>query len=351
MAISLYDSRALTSAVNKIIPPNTQLLDLFNMKIEPHASDIIDWEIISESKSIAQFVSPDATEAKKIKKRTREVKSIKIPRTWEELIFSAQKLKDISAIGNMYNTSSKEKDNLINQRVLEEVEYLKNRVIRLRTQMFAEQLNTGQLVINQDDYQATITTGMISDTLANGGHIVDLSSDVDWSSATGNIDSQIQKIKQAFAKRGKTARVCVLGSDASLAFQANEKVRKILDNNNIQSGRLNLNSPQESTLIPIGTFLGVNFYEYSDTYENAAGVITPMIGVKKAIFADTASEFKMHTAPVYRIEGNSFSSIQAEFYLDSRVERKQTLTWELEQKALPQIKDPDAILSAQVIAS
>jgi hypothetical protein len=350
MAISIYDSRSLTAAVNKIKTPNTQIFDIFNIQKEPHTSDTIDWEIISEETRVAQFVSREATEPKTIKRPTREVKTIRIPRTWESMIFTAQKLKDYSTLGNVYGSTQQEIDAAINDRVLADLDALKNRAVRRQIQMFTETLNTGKITINQDDYQATIESGMITDTLANGGHLVDLSGSVDWASTTAGIDQQIYQIKQAFGKRGKSARICILGASAAASFIANEKVRKVLDNNNIQAGRLNLNISQESPLIPIGNFFGIQFYEYSELYKNDAGVITPMIEDKRAIFADNSSEFKLHTAPINRIEGEKLVSIQADFYLDATEKKKQALTWDLEQKALPQVKDPDAIISAKVVA-
>lgn len=350
MAISIYDSRSLTAAVNKIKPPNTQIFDIFNVQKEVHATDIIDWETISEESRVAQFVSREATEPKGIKRPTRTVNSIRIPRTWEAMTFTAQKLKDYTELGNIYGASQQEIDAAINNRVLSDLDSLQNRAIRRRVQMFAETLDTGKVVIAQDDYEATIESGMVTDTLANGGHIVDLSGSIDWASTTANIDQQTYQIKQAFTKRGKSVRVCILGASAAVSFLANEKVRKVLDNNNIQAGRLNINSAQESTLIPLGTFYGIQFYEYSEMYKNDSGVIVPMINDKRAIFADNTAEFKMHVAPVHRIENGKVVSYQSEFYLDSIEKKKQILTWELEQKSLPQIKDPDSIISAKVVA-
>lgn len=350
MAISLYDSRALTAAVNKIIPINTQLFNLLGFKNEAHSSDVIDWEVISDERRLAQFVAKDATEAKVVKKSTRSVNTIRVPRTWEKMVFTAQQLKDINELGNLYAASAKEKDDAINQRVLEEVDKLQARAIRRRLQMLASTLDTGKVTIAQDDYEAVIDSGMVTGTLSNGGHIVDVSATIDWSSSTSTIDTFVHQVRQTMSKRGKQAKVCILGTDAAIGFMANEKVRKVLDNNNVQAGRLSLNTAQDSSLIPIGNFYGIDFYEFSEEYKNDAGNIVPMINPKKAIFVDPSSDNKIHTAPVHRIEGTSLVSNQAEFFIDSYTEKKQTLTWELEQKAVPQIKDVDSVLSVKVIA-
>ncbi len=350
MAISLYDSRSLTAAVNKIIPLNTQLFQLLGFKNEVHSTDFIDWEVISDERRIAQFVARDASEAKPVSKSSRTVNSIRIPRTWEKMVFTAQQLKDINELGNLYGASAKEKDDAVNERILEEVDRLHARAVRRRLQMLASTLDTGKIVIDQDDYQATIESGMVTNTLANGGHIVDVSGSVDWSSSTSSIDTLVHQMRQTMSKRGKQAKVCIMGTEASVGFMANEKVRKVLDNNNVQAGRLSLNSAQDSSLIPIGSFYGIDFYEFSEEYKNDAGNIVPMIGSKKAIFVDPSSDNKIHTAPVHRIEGTSFVSNQAEYFIDSYVEKKQTLTWELEQKAIPQIKDVDSVLSLTVVS-
>jgi hypothetical protein len=347
--ISLYESRSLTAAVNQIKPVNTELIKLLGFKNENHSSDIIDWEVISDDKRIAQFVSREATEAKPVKKTARSAKTARIPRTWEEKVFTAQEMKDFSVLGNIYAASAKERDDAINSRIFEELDVLQARAIRRRVQMITSILSTGKVIIDQEDYQAEIDSGMITGTLANGGHLVDVSGSLDWSSSTASIDTFIHQVRQTMSKRGKTSRVCILGSEASVSFMANEKVKKVLDNNNVQAGRLSMNSPQDSSLIPVGSFYGVQFYEHSEEYKNDAGSIVPMIDPKKAIFVDPNSNNKMHLAPIHRFEGEKHVSHQAEFFISSRVEKNQTLAWDIEQKALPQIKDIDSVLSVKVI--
>jgi len=349
MPISIFESRDLTTAVNKIIPINTGILDLLGFKNEQHSADVIDWEIISEDTRLAQFVSREATEAKVVKKTSREVATARIPRTWEKKVFTAQQLKDFNEIGKIYNATAAEKDDAINRKILEEIDVLQNRAVRRRIQMACSILNTGTIIINQDDYQATIDSGMTTGTLAGGDHLIDVSGSINWSSTTANVPTFIHQVRQAMSKRGKKPKICIMGTEASIGFMSNEKVQKVLDNNNLQAGRLSLNSLQDSSLIPIGYFYGIEFYELSEEYKNDSGVIVPMINSKKAIFVDNTSDAKMHLAPIHRLEGQNFVSHQAEYFIDSYTEKKQTLTWEIEQKALPQFKDPDAILSVQVI--
>ena len=133
--IDMFESRSLTNAINraKVIEPF--VLNTFFKNRQFHAADKIDIEIITGSDKLAQFVNQHEG-ALPIKKLSKVVKTLSLPRTFEKKLFTALELANYKSIGNIYVTSPEERTNLANQMILQELEELKNRIIRPQPTQF-----------------------------------------------------------------------------------------------------------------------------------------------------------------------------------------------------------------------
>jgi len=105
-----------TNAINraKVIEPFV-LNTLFKNR-QFHAADKIDIEITIGSDKLAQFVNQHEG-ALPIKKLSKVVKTLSLPRTFEKKLFTALELANYKSVGNIYVTSPEERTNLANQMI------------------------------------------------------------------------------------------------------------------------------------------------------------------------------------------------------------------------------------------
>ena len=153
--IDMFEARSLTNAINraKVIEPF--VLNTFFKNKQYHAADKIDIEIMTGSDKLAQFVNQHEG-AIQIKKASKIVKTLSLPRTFEKKLFTALELANYKSIGNIYVTSPEERTRLANQMILQELEELKNRIIRRREQMACEALSIGKLTVSQDNIDFSV---------------------------------------------------------------------------------------------------------------------------------------------------------------------------------------------------
>lgn len=344
--IDMFESRSLTNAINraKVIEPF--VLNTFFKNRQFHAADKIDIEIITGSDKLAQFVNQHEG-ALPIKKLSKVVKTLSLPRTFEKKLFTALELANYKSIGNIYVTSPEERTNLANQMILQELEELKNRIIRRREQMACEALSTGKVVVSQDNIEFSVDF-----EFQNNIHLITLASNVKWSETTSKPLTNLRNWKRDIMKRcGINADILLLGSEAADAFIANDSVKKELDTNNNRVGVIDLTqSPTRSGMF-IGRILGVDIYEYNQQYTKSDDTTADMINAKKAILVASQSPgFRVHFGPIYRIENGNLKIYQNELLVETNTnEDKTALDWKVEQKSLPTIHEPNAIISATVV--
>jgi len=345
--INMFESRSLTNAINrtKVIEPF--VLNTFFKNTQFHAADKIDIEIITGSDKLAQFVNQHEG-ALPIKKLSKMVKTLSLPRTFEKKLFTALELANYKSVGNIYVTSPEERTNLANQMILQELEELKNRIIRRREQMACEALSTGQINVNQNNIEFWVNFEFEQNV-----HLVTLASNAKWSEATAKPLVNLKNWKRDIMKRcGINADIMILGSEAADSFIANDSIKKELDTNNNRIGVLDLTQSATRSGMFIGRIMGVDIYEYNQQYTKADD-ITPidMINPKRAILVASQSPgFRVHFGPIYRIENGNLKIYQNELLVETNTnEDKTALDWKVEQKSLPTIHEPNAIISATVV--
>jgi hypothetical protein len=351
--INIYDKRSLTNAVKKIKVLEPFLLNKFFKRKKQHTAETIDFEIIKSDAKLALFANKDAP-AHLIGKKSKDLKHFTIPRTYETKVWTAQELADYKAlIGNIY-ASAAERVASANEFVADEITNLKERVYNRREEMACQILNTGKVSISQDDIEFELDFGFTTDTLDNGGHIVVLGDGYQWDDGTSkNILNDIRAAKTAMMRRvRKNVTACILGEDAAKAFINDSTIKSLLDNQNLAVGRMDLNQANQPQGTYLGKILGVEFWEYNQQYTDSSGDDQDLISANKAIFLPSDIDGELETGPIYRIDKNTgnIKIITQEFLLEPFVDNKGTiLTWDLEQKSTPTIRDADNVISMTVV--
>jgi hypothetical protein len=341
----LSDSRSLTQRINKIKPPAPFLMEKIFGTNEVHDSETVDIEIVSGSDTLAQFANPNEIQPRPVKKISSKVLTVKIPRTYESKTFTVQEMRDLQILGNIYanaadkSAAQKEKINL-------ELSELKNRAIRLREKMAADAVSTGLISVSQNNIAFEVDY-----LFENNKQLLTLAGADKWDASTPKIMSQLRTWKRNIAQRsGINADTLVLGTSASELFLGNDQILKMLDNNQVRVGSLDLNQKNAIGATYIGTIMGLDIYEYTQQYVNEAGSATDMIASTSAIMIASGAPFKTHSGAIYRLgSGNIASPVSYDMYLEAIPNPNRTsIQWDCEQKSLPTIHDPGAVISVKV---
>ena len=350
--IDMLSIRDLTQVVNKIPTPEPIVLNTVFGNAQQKAAETIDIEIVESGQGLAQF-TPSGGSAKLINKHSRTRKTITLPTTYEQYIFTDREMLDYQALGQLYSFSAVERQAKANEWILMHVVELKNRIMRRREQLACAALTTaGNITITQDDLEFTIDYGLVADT-----HIITLTGNDVWdNTASKPVDQIMDAANTTSAKCGYTVDTCLLGISAAKPLLSNAKILAQLNASNNAVGRLDLRNKQTIGGKWLGNLYGVDIWLVAQKYKTSAGVLTDMFPAKFASFIPSegknAGLFSLPTGPIGRYtDAGDFKLNFVEFLLEAVVDKDhKNLEWKIEQKSLPVISDPDAVYTVQVIA-
>lgn len=340
----LYDSRSLTTGINQVKVPNPFVLNSIFKTKEQHSSDKIDIEITSGSEKLAQFVGTNDPTPRNVKKLTKKVVTVTLPRTFESKIFTAQELMDYNAIGNLYDDKAKAQAQA--ERITVNLSELKDRITRRREQMAIEALSTGKIIVSQSNIAFDYDFGFV-----NNKQLFTHTGAKLWTAADSDISAQLLTWRRSMMRdSGLNADILLLGSAAAEAALSNVKLRAALDANNNKVGQLDLTQKLAPGALFLGRINGVDLYEYNQQYLDESGTATDMLATDRAVLVASDGPFRVHLGAAYRIANQKASAIMGEYLLevDSR-SNEQMLQWNCEQKSLPTIHDPSCVISAKVV--
>lgn len=355
--IDMLKPRDMTNAILQVVVPEPFVLDKFFKSDVPHSADTIDAEFDSYGAKMAKVVGP-YDEAVTINKGSRKVQTIVIPRTFEKKVFHAQELADYETVGNIYAENSAARIARQNEWILQNVEDLKNRVIRLREWMAIQALSTGKITISNDmtNYEAdfgfaTSTSGNI---ITETGQIITLSASQKWNATTPpDILAHIRTWKKQIMQRsGFPMDNLLLGEQAASDLQSNDKLMKMLWATRVNIGTMTLENQPTIGAEYLGKIAGVDIWAIEQQY-NVAGTQYDMLGANLAIALSSRAAFRKHSGPVYRIDPATGKkvAISNEFYVEPKVNEDRTmLEWKCEQKSVPVVHQAGSVIAATVHA-
>lgn len=346
--IDIYSYASLTNAVNLLKPGRSFILDKFFTNRQNHATRTIYYGKQSATDKLAVFVNPHEN-PRLVAQMEKGAWMFELPITREKKFWNAEDLAREKVVGEIFIGDASMITTQANEKILYEIQDLKNRVIRLREWMAAQAMSTGTITVTQANISFTINYnfGLGTNLVTNTG--TDL-----WDNTSSKPLAQIDTWKSAMAARGYKMTDCLLGSEAAKDFKAHASI--IADNlrAGYLIGTINRTNPFTDYGNYIGNINGIDFWEYSYQYTNSSNVSTPMISAERAVFVGTPTDmtpasnpFRLHTGPIYRIAGtNGVQTIRNEMFLESEVNAAKTnLEFRLEQCSLPAIHDANAIIS------
>lgn len=148
--------------------------------------------------------------------------------------------------------------------------------------MVSQLIATGEIVYSVEGQDAfEITFPKETDAATS---VIDLGSGFYWNEANGQPSDTTHIVKRRFsANEGWPVTHCILGTEASQAFQKNANVRAQLDALNISAGELTLiNQFTEEGAIFLGRLYGVQFWEYDRKLTLYGGSTVDLIRPKYA---------------------------------------------------------------------
>lgn len=343
--IDITDSRSLTSAIHLIPAPEPFAMKNVFKKKYYHTADKVDIDIRRGSDNIAHLVGADE-DAKVINKMQGMVKTVTIPRTFEKQIFSAYQLSDFNTAGNIYVANASDREKIAYTMIIDHLTDLKNRAIRRREQMACEALATGKIVVTQENFNFT----MDFDFEVNK-HIVTLAAAAKWDAPGASPVSDILKWRMAIARRsGTSPNLLIVGTDALEVMLKSPDVKEALDRSKFQVGELELREKASGSGVWLGKLQGIDLYAYSQQYSNGSTVVDMVPAKKVILIATDNTGFRQHFGPAYRVEEGKLSVHTQEILVETHTNLDRTaMEWRVEQKCLPAIHEPDALMSVTVV--
>lgn len=343
--IDIFSSYSLTNAIIKLKTHEPFVLNTLFKTKQIHAVDMIQYEVRYGTDKIAQFVN-SGEEALPVSKGEYSLKTVTLPRTYEKKVFTAFELAKYNVPGNLYISSSADKDRVANDMITDELEVLKQRAMRRREQLACEAIANGKIVVEQDNIRFQADFGFVTNK-----HLKTLTTTDKWNDAQSNPLENLLNWQIELARRvGDNADVLILGTDAASAFRKNEAVRKALDTSHMQVGDLDFRNKVSSAGVWIGKINNIDIFVYTQQY-TAGSETKDMIPPKKAILVSSKNNgFRQHFGPIHRIENSKLKTYQTELLVETNTNLdKSALDWTVEQKTLPTIHEPDAIISVTVV--
>jgi len=330
MALSIYDSRVLTAAVNQMRPVKTPVLDKVFSRKKRQLSSAFMWDIKSSDEQLLGNISVSAP-ASVTNKTGRKTITCKAPRFAEKRDINAEDLDAVRGFGEEVGPE------LIKERMADEQFDMRTDIDRTR------------------EYQAVkALSGVVVDK--DGNTIVDynlpaaqkpvLTGTALWTDAASDPVKNIRAWKKYIADRmSVTTFTSFCGSGVMDAMLNNANLRDLLKY---------IKGDQLANQGRIGNLAGVEIEEYFGTYKDEAGTRQQMIA--NNIFAlvglapDATAELYAPVADL-KAKGGVGKGVKADIFFSKSWETEDpSARWvKVESRPLPVIFRPEFVIYAQVI--
>ena len=338
--IDIRDPRSLSQALQLLVTPEPFVLSKF-FKTEAHAADAVDIEIRRYNAHMAQLVSKNGM-AKPVKKIETDFQTVRLPRTKETKVFTARELAEIEALGQLWDESPAGRINRADQRMLEELTDLKNRVVRLREYMAIKAITTGAISITADGVKLDFDYGFKANK-----QLFTLDSDHKWNaSSTTKIDilSDIVTMKKYLTRAGYNGDNLLLGETAAADFRANEKIVEQLWATRFNIGQVDMTKIPTVGSTYMGNLVGVDIWEVSQQYLDGT-TPTNMFGANLAVMLPSINmACRLHLGPVYQLDLSGKPVISSPDFMITPDIDDDIIEWKCEQCSLPVVHDPGAVV-------
>ncbi len=253
MAISLFDRRTLTRAIERIVPKPTPFVDNFARKGINHNTKTVDIASLSGSVKMAPF-SNRKTTGKMVGKRSGKYEYVEFPhiRLWTP--FGDDDMESIDLTQpNIY--ANQDPGGLLQRKITKQLAEFRQMIQARIEWMFIKMMLDGAI-----DY--TDNKGVEIDVNYGRSGSATISVTTDWDESTANPINDLMKIDDYLM--GTSAGIPDFYLFSPLAYQyffENEKILTLLDKRNIEMAKINPGKP--GYLQPMAYYLGRPIYRYS----------------------------------------------------------------------------------------
>jgi hypothetical protein len=271
MALTSADTRTLFRAVEQIHRPSTFLLDRYFPEIVEFDTETIDFDVISKGRKLAPFVHQDVT-AKPVRTGGYQTKSFRPAYVKPFETISPGKAKRRRA-GEAYMGEMSASERL-EAMTIDALDEQRTAIIRRKEWMAAQALDTGEVIVEGEDYPRQVVEFGRADELQNN-----LTGSSRWGeegvSIIDSIEAQANLVQQA---SGIAPTDVIFDPLATTIFRKDPEVREVLDNRRQTSGSVELGPVAPITGGRyIGTIGSFDFWTYQDFFEGQNGELGKFI--------------------------------------------------------------------------
>jgi hypothetical protein len=332
-----WDFRTLTEAVNIIVPEKQLYTNLFFKNRITVDSAHVDADVITSTQTLATPRS-DGAPARIAEKRGRASVSVRLPVFREKVSAAALELLTQRIEGGSIYLGGKSPADYINAKLGDELKTLKDRITRTIEYMAAQAMR-GNIAMTGEEVDINLDFGIAS------GNKPSKAGNDKWGGTSAKIKKDLRAWQRLCVQgSGYQPDVCILGSDAADAFVEDASILKVLDQNNVKVGALDLTQG----ISYIGRFLGMDIYEDCRQYTDASGVSQNFTPASTCLLASTQADQRLFFGPIIDLDANG--SVMQEFFSKSWTEKDPSVTWLLvESHPLPVPYNPNSIVVATVV--
>lgn len=259
MAIDMFSTRVLLSAIEQIPRPKTFILDTFFKTVEISSSKYVDIDVIKGQRLLAPFVSPkvQGVPVEKIGYTTNiyEPPYIKVKTVLEPEDFEVRDPgQTIYGINEAAGTRAQQ---LLGKKLIE----LDEMITRREEWMAASSLLDGKIPVHGEGVDLEI------DFHYNPNHMITLLGD-GWNDPGKDPLSDLDEWADLIAKdSGLVCDIVIMGLRAAQAFLRHTKVREVLDIKRMEYGEIKpKNLANGARYLGYLNTIGADIYSYSEKY-------------------------------------------------------------------------------------
>jgi len=353
--IDLFKPRVMRAALEQLKPPRQFLRKTFFPNVETSDVELVDIDIVTESRRMAPFVSKRSP-GKYVERAGFTTSTVSPPMLAPKMSLTIPDL-EIRAPGE-YLYSQRSPNDRAAEILRRDMQTLNDIIARREEWMCAQVLMNSSIQISGEDVTESLTIDFPRDSSLSLGT---LSSTDRWDSATGDIPKQLRTWRRLVSqKSGVSLDIMVASPEAIDAMLSN----KLLIGDATRGGQLNSLNMQLGQIKPEirdegavfwGTFAGTNIqiWSYDEWYiDPADGVEKPMIPAKTVLLGSTQARTAMRYGGVgVKTSEQSIGIVADSRVVETWVEREPAVRWlKISSRPIPVPIQNNAFMTVQVLA-
>ena len=342
--IDIFDPVVMTEALITNFPPMMFLTNTFFSVSKRHPTKYVDFDIKKGKRRMAPFVSR-LHQGKVVEKIDFKTQRFEPPYLKPKAVTTAEELLTRQVGEPVYVQDGSNAPAARATKVLaEDVTELQMGLNRRIEWMAAKALFTGKVPVKGEGVNYEI------DLLYTAAQKKTLTTTARWSETStadpiGDLTNWVRQIKQL---TGKVARVAVVGRNAAISLENNDKIQKLLDNRRTEAGMLRYESlPEGAVYMGYLAKPGIELFTYDEWYvDDESGDEEEMVPENQVLVGSTQARCRRHYGVISDVEAGNF---EVETFVKSWTEPDPSARFVMLQSAvLTAIEEPECFVVATV---